>query len=77
MGNVAKGKLKDFTAVGDVVNTTARLQGTAKAGQIVASDEVYARAASSCANAAPVSLSLKGKAEPVRAHVIETKPAGA
>jgi adenylate cyclase len=72
VGNVAKGKIKDFTAVGDVVNTAARLQSTAGAGQIVVSEEVYARAASSCANAAAVSLSLKGKAEPVPAHVIAT-----
>jgi adenylate cyclase len=37
VGNVGKGEVKDFTAVGDVVNTTARLQSCAKAGQIVLS----------------------------------------
>lgn len=73
VGNVAKGRIKDFTAVGDVVNTAARLQSAAKAGQIVVSDEIHARAPSACANAAAVSLSLNGKAEPFRAYVIESR----
>lgn len=71
VGNVAKGKTKDFTAVGDVVNTAARLQSSALAGQIVVSEEIYARAAGHCSQARPVSLSLKGKSEPVRAYVIQ------
>jgi len=70
VGNVGKGKTKDFTAVGDVVNTAARLQSSALAGQIVVSDEIYTRARDHCAHAEAVSLSLKGKAEPVRAHVM-------
>ena len=70
VGNVDKGEIKDFTAVGDVVNTAARLQSCAQAGQIVVSDEVYARAPGSCPQAAPASFSVKGKSEPVRAHVI-------
>ena len=70
VGNVGKGKIKDFTAVGDVVNTAARLQSSALAGQIVISDEIYARAADHRPQAEAVLLSLKGKSEPVRAHVI-------
>ena len=70
VGNVGQGKTKNFTAVGDVVNTAARLQSSALAGQIVVSDEIYARAAGHCAQGELVSLSLKGKSEPVRAYVI-------
>src|SRR5262249_15187057 len=70
VGDVGQGKTKNFTAVGDVVNTAARLQSSAHAGQIVVSDEIYARAAGYRPQADPVSLSLKGKSEPVRAHVI-------
>lgn len=73
VGNVGKGATKDFTAVGDVVNTAARLQSSARAGQIVISGELYARAAGNCPPAEPVSLSLKGKSEPVRAHVIQAR----
>ena len=73
VGNVGKGKTKDFTAVGDVVNTAARLQSSALAGQIIVSDEVYARAAGHRPQAEAVSLALKGKAEPVHAHVIHAQ----
>src|SRR5262249_21954237 len=74
VGNVSQGKTKNFTAVGDVVNTAARLQSSALAGQIVVSDEIYARAAGHCPQAEAVALSLKGKSEPVRAHVIQANP---
>ena len=73
VGNVGQGKTKNFTAVGDVVNTAARLQSSALAGQIIVSDEIYTRAAGRCPHATPVSLSLKGKSEPVRAHVIDAR----
>jgi adenylate cyclase len=73
VGNVGKGKTKDFTAVGDVVNTAARLQSSALAGQIVVSDEIYTGAAGHRPQAEAVSLSLKGKSEPVRAHVIHAR----
>ena len=61
VGNVGAGEVKDFTAIGDVVNTAARLQGEAKAGQIVMSERVYQQ----------VQLELKGKSEPVAARVVE------
>ena len=73
VGNLGQGKTKDFTAVGDVVNTAARLQSSALAGQIVVSDEIYARATDHCPQAERVSLSLKGKSEPVGAHVIHAR----
>jgi adenylate cyclase len=34
VGNVGTGEVKDFTAIGDVVNTGARLCGHAQAGQL-------------------------------------------
>lgn len=70
VGNVGKGEIKDFTAVGDVVNTTARLQSCALGGQIILSDEVYRRAGGSCPGAEPTSLSVKGKSEPLQAYMI-------
>jgi len=70
VGNVGKGEIKDFTAVGDVVNTTARLQSCALGGQIILSDEVFRRAAGSCPRAEPTSFSVKGKSEPLRVYVI-------
>jgi len=70
VGNVGKGEVKDFTAIGDVVNTAARLQSCAQAGQIVLSKEIYKKAGASCPNAESASLSVKGKSEPLEAYVI-------
>jgi adenylate cyclase len=69
VGNVGQGSVNDFTAIGDVVNTAARLQGQAKGGEIVAS----ARLVEHLGDTPPgerIELDLKGKAEPVAAYRI-------
>ncbi len=71
VGNVGTGEVNDFTALGDVVNTAARLQGEAKAGQIVMSERVYQEVSARYPDARPVELALKGKSEPVAARVVE------
>jgi adenylate cyclase len=71
VGNVGTADIKDFTALGDVVNTAARLQSQAHSGQIVMTERVYESVGSRYPDAASVPLSLKGKGEPVNARVIE------
>lgn len=71
VGNVGAGDVKDFTAIGDVVNTAARLQSQASAGQIVMAASVYEQVGELFPAAAAVDLELRGKAEPVRAHVVD------
>lgn len=68
VGNVGAGEVKDFTAVGDVVNTAARLQSAAGGGQIVLSERLFERLATRPDNATATILGLKGKqhAEPAR-----------
>lgn len=71
VGNVGVGEIKDFTAIGDVVNTASRLQHEAQAGQIVMSDAVFAPLADRYPDARSTELELRGKAEPVRAHIVD------
>ena len=74
VGNVGSGEVKDFTAIGDVVNTASRLQGTAKAGQVIMSERVFREVADRYPDAPRVELELKGKSGPVAARVVEITP---
>ncbi len=70
VGNVAEGEIADFTVIGDVVNTTARLQGAAAAGEVLVTEETYAWVVDQFPDAPAKDLTLKGKAEPVAARVL-------
>jgi adenylate cyclase len=72
-GAVGEGTHVELTALGDVVNTTARLAGAAAAGEIL----VTAEAASSLgldANLERRSLELKGKELPIEVVVVGVRP---
>jgi adenylate cyclase len=69
--NVREEEVKDFTALGDGVNTAARLQAQAQPAQLILSERVYEPVRERFPAAKPVELELKGKSAPVAAHLIE------
>jgi adenylate cyclase len=71
VGNVGSGEVKDFTALGDVVNTASRLQANAAAGQVVLSQRLYDRLPVGDSNTTAKTLALKGKSEAERVHVVD------
>jgi adenylate cyclase len=70
VGNVGAGEVKDFTAVGDVVNTAARLQASASPGEILMSAEVYERVAERYPGAEPRTVLVRGKSKPLQVYAL-------
>jgi adenylate cyclase len=73
VGNVGEEDVKDFTAIGDVVNTAARLQAEAAPGQLIVSDDVYEVVHERFPQAEHREFVLKGKRAPVAAHAIDVR----
>jgi adenylate cyclase len=71
VGNVGSGEVKDFTALGDVVNSAARLQSCARAGQIVVSERLFEQLDDDAPEATSAEFEVKGKSAPQRARVID------
>jgi adenylate cyclase len=69
VGSVGEGDARDFTALGDPVNTTARLASSAKAGEILVSFVAAEAAHLDTTGLESRSLSLRGREEAVDAWV--------
>jgi adenylate cyclase len=61
VGNVGGGGYKDFTAVGDVTNTAARLTSVARDGEIIVDGPTYEAVSAAYPDAHRQDLTLKGK----------------
>ena len=70
VGNVGEGEVRDFTAIGDVVNTVARTQGEAQPGEVLVMEETYQPVAGQFPDAPQRTLQLKGKEAPVLVRVL-------
>jgi adenylate cyclase len=70
VGTVGEEESLDFTALGDAVNTTARLASSAAAGEILVTSAAADAAALDTAGLEGRDLSLRGRAEPISAWVL-------
>ncbi|MBW2541473.1 MAG: adenylate/guanylate cyclase domain-containing protein, partial [Deltaproteobacteria bacterium] len=71
IGNVRKGAQKDFTAVGDVVNTAARLQAAAGPNEIVVDAAVFEKLLAPPDRAEHRQIDAKGKSEPLPVYILQ------
>lgn len=71
VGNIGCEVRMDYTAIGDTVNTAARLEANAKRGQILISDEVY-QAVKDRIEVEPIGeIPLKGKTKGVMVYSVK------
>jgi adenylate cyclase len=64
----------DFTAMGDVVNVTARLSSLAAAGEVLVGERAWQKAAIADEIPEHRLLEVKGKSEPLDVYVIKVAP---
>lgn len=65
IGNVGSSKRMEYTAIGSVVNTAARLESMAKAGEVIISPEIYERLKGRIFTESLGKYQLKGISEPM------------
>lgn len=76
-GDVAIGEIgttiKDFTAIGEVVNLASRLQGASQPGEVLVTEGVYREVQRDFPSAERRTCTLKGIAKPVTAYVLSDR----
>ena len=70
----AEGAVNDFTALGDVVNTTARLASEAVAGELLVSEEAASAAGVEVQIWARRTITVRGRSGPVTVFSIASRP---
>jgi adenylate cyclase len=77
VGRLGSGDGKDYTAIGDVVNLAARLEGQARGGEVVVDEPVYRQVADRYPDLEPEQVDLKGFGDPVDAYRFGTAESAA
>lgn len=74
VGNIGSEELRlDYTAIGDTVNLTARLESNAKPGQILISDNIYERVGHLFEIESMGEIKVKGKELPVTIYQVHAE----
>jgi adenylate cyclase len=76
VGNVGGEGVLDFTALGDPVNTAARLQAEAQAGELVMASDLYDEIRDDHPGGTPRTVTVRGREQPVDVHVLSVSAAG-
>ena len=71
VGKIGGDGVHDFTVLGDVVNTAARFEAQAAAGEIVLSEALYQEVAGEYPASEQRTVELAGKQEPVAIRVLK------
>ena len=71
VGNVGSPLRKDYSAIGDAVNVTSRLQELAQGGQIVISDSTYRPVAEMVVATRLDPVQVKGRQAPVQIYLLD------
>lgn len=71
VGNIGSKKRMDYTAIGDTVNTSARLEANAKAGQILISESTYNHVKDQILATPLGGIKVKGKETLIQIYQVE------
>jgi adenylate cyclase len=69
VGKVGSSGVQDFTALGDTVNTAARLQAEAGPGEVAISEDLYLEAPDNFPGAQARAVSLRGRSAPLSIRI--------
>jgi len=72
VGNVGTTRRMDYTAIGDTINTAARLESNARPGQILMSESVYRAVEDRVTVRDAGKIPLKGKSEEMTVYALES-----
>ena len=71
MGNIGANFRMDYTAIGDTVNTAARIESNSKPGQILISQEVYDHVKDYVEVTDIGQIQVKGKAQALQVYQVD------
>ncbi|HHV72501.1 MAG TPA: adenylate/guanylate cyclase domain-containing protein, partial [Clostridia bacterium] len=71
IGNIGANFRMDYTAIGDTVNTAARLESNAKPGQILISQAVYEKVKERVAATSLGEIKVKGKTQGINVFQVD------
>ena len=71
VGNIGSKTHMDYTAIGDTVNTAARLESNTKPGQIIISEEVYEKVKQNVIANSLGEIHVKGKANSIQIYEVK------